>query len=333
MNLDITRHRRLRQSEAMRHLVQETKISKENFIQPIYVVEGKNVKESISSMPGMFRFSLDELEQEVKEIVSLGISAVLLFGIPQTKDFLGSQAYVEDGIVQKATRLIKKMYPNLLVVTDTCLCEFTDHGHCGVVHMQQNEGQVYGEVINDDSLKLLVRTAVSQAQAGADIVAPSNMMDGFVQEIRRGLDEHGYSHVPILSYAVKYASSFYGPFREAVKSAPAFGNRKSYQMDPANVREAIREAQTDVLEGADMIMVKPALAYLDIIHILRHRFHVPIVAYNVSGEYAMVKAAAQQGWIDEKKVVLEMLLSMKRAGADIIITYYAKEAVQWLCEH
>lgn len=332
MNYPFVRHRRLRQSAAIRGMVRETVLTVDDFIQPIFVTYGSGVKNEIPSMPGVFHFSLDTLEEEVKEIVDLGIPAVLLFGIPETKDSVGTSAFIEDGIVQEATRLIKKWYPNLLVVADTCLCEFTDHGHCGMVHTFEVDGQVHGDVMNDESLELLTKTAVSQAKAGADIIAPSNMMDGFVQAIRAGLDEAGFEHVPIMSYSVKYASAFYGPFREAADSAPQFGDRKTYQMDPANAREALREAETDVLEGADMLMVKPALAYMDVIRTLKDQFDLPLVAYNVSGEYSMVKAAALQGWISEKAIVQEMLTGMKRAGADIIITYFAKDAARWMQE-
>ncbi|URJ44168.1 porphobilinogen synthase [Paenibacillus polymyxa] len=330
MSVPFTRHRRLRQSAAIRSMVRETVLNPADFIQPIYVTFGTGVKQEISSMPGVYRFSLDQLEEELKEISELGIPAVLLFGIPETKDSVGTSAFVDDGIVQEATRLIKSRYPELLVVADTCLCEFTDHGHCGMVHMHEHDGEVCGEVLNDESLEVLVRTAVSQARAGADIIAPSNMMDGFVQAIRQGLDLEGFSHIPIMSYSVKYASAFYGPFREAADSAPQFGDRKSYQMDPANAREALREAESDVLEGADMLMVKPSLSYLDVMRTIKDQFDLPMVAYNVSGEYAMVKAAALQGWIDEKAMVLEILTSMKRAGADMIITYSAKDAARWL---
>jgi porphobilinogen synthase len=279
-------------------------------------------------MPGVYHFSLDRLAEEIEEISSLGIQAILLFGVPEHKDAEGTSAYAEDGIVQQATRLIKKQKPDLLIIADTCLCQFTDHGHCGVI--QHNPHTNQSEVKNDLSLELLVQTAVSQAQAGADIIAPSNMMDGFVHAIRGGLDEAGFENVPIMSYSVKYASAFYGPFRDAVHSAPKSGDRKTYQMDPANAREALREAEADVIEGADMLMVKPALAYMDIIRTLKDHFDLPIVAYNVSAEYSMVKAAAQNGWIDERAVVLEMLLGFKRAGADIILTYFAKEVARWL---
>lgn len=332
MAFPIVRHRRLRQSAGIRGLVRETVLTVDDFIQPIFVVPGSGIKKEITSMPGVYQFSLDTLEQEVKEIAELGIRAVLLFGIPESKDSVGSGAYVEDGIVQQATRKIKSLYPDLLVVADTCLCEFTDHGHCGMVHTYERDGHVCGDVLNDESLELLVRTAVSQAGAGADIIAPSNMMDGYVAAIRAGLDEAGFSQVPIMAYSVKYASAFYGPFREAADSAPQFGDRKTYQMDPANVREALREAESDVLEGADMLMVKPALAFLDVLRVVRDQFDLPLVAYNVSGEYSLVKAAAMQGWINERAIVTEMLLGMKRAGADIIITYFAKDAARWLRE-
>ncbi len=332
MSFPIIRHRRLRQSTGMRNLVRETVLNVNDLIMPIFVTYGQGVKNEISSMPGVYHFSLDTLKSEVDEIVELGIPAVLLFGVPETKDSVGTSAYVEDGIVQEATRLIKKWYPHLLVVADTCLCEFTDHGHCGMVHTFEVDGQVYGDVMNDESLELLTKTAVSQAKAGADIIAPSNMMDGFVQAIRAGLDEAGFENVPIMSYSVKYASAFYGPFREAADSTPQFGDRKTYQMDPANAREALREAETDVLEGADMLMVKPALAYMDVMRTLKDQFDLPLVAYNVSGEYSMVKAAAMQGWINEKAIVQEMLIGMKRAGADIIITYFAKDAARWIQE-
>ena len=273
-------------------------------------------------MPGVFQFSLDNLGAELDEVVSLGIPAVILFGLPAEKDAIGTGAFHDHGIVQEATRFAKERYPDLLVIADTCLCEFTAHGHCGVVEGEQ--------ILNDPSLDVLARTAVSQARAGADIIAPSNMMDGFVAAIREGLDAAGFAHIPIMSYAVKYASGYYGPFREAADGAPKFGDRKTYQMDPSNRMEAFREAESDVLEGADFLIVKPALAYLDIIRDVKNNFTLPIVAYNVSGEYAMVKAAALNGWIDEKTVVLETLLGMKRAGSDLIITYHAKDAVRWL---
>lgn len=322
MNFD--RHRRLRSSANMRALVRETHLRAEDFIYPLFIVEGKQQKQEISSMPGIYQISLDLMKQELDEIVQLGIKAVILFGVPEEKDECGTGAYHDHGIVQEATREVKKHYPELLVVADTCLCEYTDHGHCGVVKD--------GEVLNDESLQLLVKTAVSQAQAGADIIAPSNMMDGFVTAIRRGLDEAGFKEIPIMSYAVKYSSAFYGPFREAANSAPQFGDRKTYQMDPANRLEALREAHSDIEEGADFLIIKPALSYMDIIRDVKNECHLPIVAYNVSGEYSMVKAAAANGWIDEKAIVLESLTSMKRAGADLIISYFAKDVAKWLQE-
>lgn len=319
------RHRRLRNSAAMRALVKETYLHKEDLIYPLFVMEGENIKNEVSSMPGVFQFTLDNLATEIDEVVELGIKAVILFGLPAEKDEVGSGAYHDHGIVQKATRLIKELHPELLVVADTCLCEFTSHGHCGVV-----EGE---KILNDESLNLLAQTAISQAQAGADIIAPSNMMDGFVAAIRAGLDAAGFEHIPVMAYSVKYASGFYGPFREAADGAPQFGDRKTYQMDPSNRMEAIREATSDVEEGADFLIVKPALAYLDIIRDVKNNFALPIVAYNVSGEYAMVKAAAINGWIDEKSVVMESLLGMKRAGSDLIITYHAKDVCRWLEEN
>lgn len=328
MGFPAVRHRRLRVSESMRALVRETRLSADDLIYPIFVAEGEGIRREISSMPGVYHFSPDRLAEEIREIAALGLKAVLLFGVPGSKDACGTSAYDENGIVQRAIRQIKAEAPDLLVIADTCLCEFTDHGHCGVVHFAGGKPVID----NDESLELLVRTAVSQARAGADIIAPSNMMDGFVQAIRSGLDEAGFAHVPIMSYAVKYASAFYGPFREAAQSAPQFGDRKSYQMDPANVREALREAESDVIEGADFLMVKPGLAYMDVIRVLRDAFDLPLVAYNVSAEYSMVKAAAQNGWIDEKQVVLEVLTGFKRAGADLIITYSAKDAARWLME-
>lgn len=322
--MSFARLRRLRRTPALRALVRETQLSVDDLIYPLFVVEGDNIKEEVPSMPGVYHFSLDRLEEEVGEAVALGLKAVILFGVPRHKDEVGSAAYAEDGIVQRATRRIKEQYPDLVVIADTCLCQYTSHGHCGVVEN--------GEVLNDPSLELLVKTAVSQAAAGADVIAPSNMMDGFVYAIRKGLDEAGYNHVPILSYAVKYASAFYGPFRDAAHSAPQFGDRKTYQMDPANAREALREARADVEQGADLLMVKPALAYLDIIRLLKEHFDLPVAAYNVSGEYSMVKAAAANGWIDERAVVMELLTGIKRAGADLILTYFAKDVARWLRE-
>lgn len=322
MKLKFDRHRRLRQSANMRALVRENHLRVEDFIYPIFVIEGNNIKNEISSMPGVYQFSLDRLSEEMDEVVSLGIKSVLLFGIPTEKDECGSGAYHDHGIVQEATRYIKQNYPDMIVIADTCLCEYTSHGHCGLIENDQ--------VLNDPSLALLTQTAVSQAKAGADIIAPSNMMDGFVAAIRQGLDEAGFENVPIMSYAVKYASSFYGPFRDAADSTPQFGDRKAYQMDPANRLEALREADSDVNEGADFLIVKPGMPYLDIVRDVRNEFKLPVVVYNVSGEYSMVKAAAQNGWIDEDRVVLEMLTGMKRAGADLIITYHAKDASRWL---
>lgn len=319
------RHRRLRRTETMRNMMRETILHVSDFVYPIFVIEGEGVKKEIPSMPGIYQLSMDLLADELKEVSELNIPAVMFFGVPKEKDAVGSGAYHDHGIVQEATRLSKKNVPDLMVIADTCLCEYTDHGHCGVI--------VDGDVQNDESLKLLAQTAVSQAKAGADIIAPSNMMDGFVTVIREALDTAGFSHLPIMSYAVKYASAFYGPFRDAAGSAPQFGDRKTYQMDPANRMEAIREAASDVEEGADFLMVKPALSYLDIIRDIKNRFDLPIVAYNVSGEYAMVKAAAQNGWLDEKRVILEKLTSIKRAGAEIIITYHAKEAARWLSDN
>lgn len=317
------RHRRLRQSAGIRAMVKETYLHKDDLIYPIFVMEGENIKNEVSSMPGVFQFSLDRLNDEVDEVVDLGIPSIILFGLPAEKDAVGSGAYHNHGIVQEAIRQIKARHPQLIVIADTCLCEFTDHGHCGVV--DENE-----RILNDPSLDLLAKTAISQAEAGADIIAPSNMMDGFVAAIRLGLDEAGYKDIPIMSYAVKYASAYYGPFREAADGAPKFGDRKTYQMDYSNRMEAIREASSDVQEGADFLIVKPALAYLDIIRDVKNTFATPIVAYNVSGEYAMVKAAAINGWINEKETVLETLTGMKRAGADMILTYHAKDVARWL---
>jgi porphobilinogen synthase len=286
------------------------------------VVEGNKIKQEISSMPGQYRLSGDLLPKEVEDIAKLGIPAIILFGIPQKKDEVGSSAYHPKGVIQQAIRAIKKATPELLVITDVCLCEYTSHGHCGVV--------VDGYVDNDKTLELLAKTALSHAEAGADMVAPSDMMDGRVKAIRQALDGSGFQNIPVMAYAAKYASAFYGPFREAAESAPQFGDRRSYQMDPPNWREALREVEQDIAEGADIVMVKPALPYLDVISKVRDTFNYPLAAYSVSGEYAMVKAAAQQGWLDEKRIVLEMLTAIKRAGADIIITYYAKEAASWL---
>jgi porphobilinogen synthase len=316
------RLRRLRSSEALRALVRESKVDVGDLVYPLFVIEGSKIKQAISSMPGLYRLSNDMLPKEVDAIAKLGMPAIMLFGIPRKRDKLGSSAYHPKGVIQQAIRTIKKTTPELLVITDVCLCEYTSHGHCGVV--------VDGYVDNDKTLKLLAKTALSHAQAGADIVAPSDMMDGRVKAIRQELDRSGFHNMPILAYAAKYASAFYGPFREAAESAPQFGDRRSYQMDPSNWREAMREIEQDIIEGADIVMVKPALPCLDVIRKARDTFNHPLAAYSVSGEYAMVKAAAQQGWLDEKGVVMEMLTAIKRAGADIIITYHAKEAACWL---
>ena len=318
------RHRRLRRTPAIRSMVRETHVHVEDLIYPIFVKEGEDIKNEVPSMPGVYQWSLDRLNEEVDEAVSLGITSIILFGVPDHKDGRGSDAYDEQGIVQRAVRQMKSKYPEVTVIADTCLCQFTDHGHCGVIEQ--------GEILNDPSLDLLAKTAVSQAEAGADMIAPSNMMDGFVQVIREALDEAGFIHTPIMSYAVKYASAFYGPFRDAAHSSPTSGDRKSYQMDPANRLEALREADSDVKEGADFLIVKPALSYLDIIREVRERHNLPMVAYNVSGEYSMMKAAALQGWIDEQAVVMEKVTSMKRAGADLILTYFAKDIARWLKE-
>lgn len=323
-NFPQLRLRRLRRTEGLRTLFRETHVDISHLIYPLFVIEGSQTKEEIASMPGIFRYSVDLLPKEAEEIAKLGLPAVILFGIPQYKDELGSGAYHSEGVIQKAIKVIKGAVPELVVVTDVCLCEYTSHGHCGVV--------VNGYVDNDKTLELLAKTAVSQAQAGADIVAPSDMMDGRVKAIRQSLDKNGFHLVPIMSYAAKYASAFYGPFREAAQSTPQFGDRRSYQMDPPNWRDALREVEQDIAEGADIIMVKPALAYLDVIRKVRDIFHHPLAAYNVSGEFAMVKAAAQRGWIDEPRVVLEILTAIKRAGADVIITYHAKEAARWLSQ-
>ncbi len=318
----LQRLRRLRRTAPLRRLVSETSLAVDDFIYPLFVTHGKGIKTEIPSMPGNYQLSLDELEREAAEVAELGIPAVLLFGLPASKDPVGSEAFAFDGVVQQAVRVIKRAAPELLVVTDVCLCEYTSHGHCGVV--------VDGYVHNDQTLDLIARTAWSHAEAGADIVAPSDMMDGRVAAIRSILDENGFETTPIMAYSAKYASGFYGPFREAAESTPQFGDRSAYQMDPSNVREALREIDLDVQEGADIVMVKPALAYLDIIAKARQRLDHPIAAYNVSGEFAMVKAAALNGWIDERRVTLEILTGIKRAGADIIITYHAKEVAKWL---
>lgn len=319
------RMRRLRTSKAMRSLVQETELNAGDFIYPLYVKHGTQLKEPISSMPGCYRLSIDMLEQEVKELMSLGVRSVILFGLPDHKDAVGSESYDPEGAVQQAIREIHRVDPEMIVVTDVCMCEYTDHGHCGVLDKE-------GAVINDATLKLLCKEAISHCEAGADIIAPSDMMDGRIASLRSALDDEGFENIPIMSYSAKFCSGFYGPFREAADSAPQHGDRKGYQMDPANALEALREVELDIQENADFVMVKPALSYLDIIWRVKERFEFPTVCYNVSGEYAMVKAAAEKGWIDEKRIVLEELLSMKRAGADLIITYHAKDAARWLAE-
>jgi porphobilinogen synthase len=316
------RLRRLRRTGALRSMVQETRLHPSSLIYPLFVQEGKGIVEEIASMPGVSRFSPDRLQAEIAEIASLGLASVILFGIPDQKDPTGSAAFNENGVVQQAIRTIKQEAPEMVVITDVCLCEYTSHGHCGVL-----DGE---EVANDATLDLLARMAVSHTEAGADMVAPSDMMDGRVRAIRNALDEGGFSRVPIMSYAAKFASAFYGPFREAAESTPAFGDRRSYQMDPANRREAMREIALDIEEGADIVMVKPALAYLDVLREARERFQHPLAAYNVSGEYAMVKAAAARGWIDEDRIVPEILTSIRRAGADLIITYFAKQMAREL---
>jgi porphobilinogen synthase len=333
----VNRPRRLRQTEALRSMVRETELNPRDFIYPLFVRHGDG-RTPIASMPGIAQLSVDEAVREAESAAKLGVPAVILFGIPAEKDPIGLENFAHDGIVQQAIRIIKRELPEMVVVTDVCLCEYTDHGHCGILNVAPDGSQIRpspelpeGYVLNDPTLDVLGKVAVSHAECGADIVAPSGMMDGMVGAIRDVLDTTGFEHVPILSYAVKYASSFYGPFREAAEGAPKFGDRKSHQMDPANVREALQEAALDIEEGADMLMVKPALAYLDVIHTVKEAFpELPMTAYNVSGEYAMVKAAAANGWIDEAKVTLETLLSMKRAGADLILTYHALDAARWL---
>ncbi len=319
------RARRLRVSETLRSLVRETQLDAKDFIYPLYVKHGSKLKEEISSMPGVYRFSIDMLEDEILEIKKLGIRSVILFGIPDSKDEMGTESYDAHGAVQEAVQEIHRVDPDMIVITDVCMCEYTDHGHCGKLDDK-------GYVINDATLEMLAKEAVSHAQAGADIVAPSDMMDGRVGAIRDALDEAGFENTPIMAYSAKFASAYYGPFREAAESSPKFGNRKSYQMDSANALEALREVELDIQESADFVMVKPALSYLDILWRVKERFEFPTVCYNVSGEYAMVKAAAQKGWIDEKAIVLETLLSMKRAGADLIITYHAKDTARWILE-
>ncbi|TCJ20609.1 porphobilinogen synthase [Rubrobacter taiwanensis] len=320
------RLRRTRRTPGLRALVRETGLSPEGFVYPIFVAAGEDVRRPVDSMPGVYQLSINNAVGEAKRVRALGVPAVLLFGIPDHKDETASGAYDPEGIVQLAVRAIKDAVPELIVITDVCLCEYTSHGHCGVV-----EGET-GEVMNDVTLELLARTAASHAEAGADIVAPSDMMDGRIAAIRSELDREGFENTPIMAYSAKYASAFYGPFREAAESAPRFGDRRSYQMDPANAREALREVRLDIEENADIVMVKPALPYLDIIHRVRQETDLPLAAYNVSGEYAMIKAAARQGWLDERSVVLEALTSIRRAGADIIISYFAPQVAEWLAE-
>jgi porphobilinogen synthase len=321
MSFPTERPRRLRRGERLRAMVRETRLSADRLVYPLFVVPGSGVRREIGSLPGCFHLSVDEAAREAREVEQLGIGGVILFGLPEGKDPVGSQGYAEDGVVQQAVRAMREACRDLLVMTDVCLCEYTSHGHCGVV-----EG---GEVRNDPTLELLARMAVSHARAGAQVVAPSDMMDGRVGAIRRALDDSGFGDVALLSYAAKYASAYYGPFREAADSAPQFGDRRGYQMDPANAREALREVRLDVQEGADMVMVKPALPYLDVIRAVRESVDLPVAAYNVSGEYAMLKAAAQRGWLDEKRAVLETLTSIARAGADVILTYHARDFARW----
>lgn len=332
----ISRPRRLRINANMRDMLSETRLSPKDFIYPLFVRHGKGVKKEIPSMPRVYQWSPDMLPAEVEDCANLGIPAVILFGIPAHKDPIGEENFADDGIIQQAIRNIKRAHPQMVVISDVCLCEYTDHGHCGVLNVGSQPPEVNlpeGYVLNDPTLDILGKVAVSHARAGADIIAPSGMMDGMVQAIRSALDEADFAHIPILSYAVKYASAFYGPFRDAAESPPKFGDRKSHQMNPANAREALREAAIDVSEGADMLMVKPALPYLDVILRLREAFpEVPLAAYNVSGEYSMLMAAAAKGWLDERQVILESLTAIKRAGADMIITYAARDAVQWLRE-
>lgn len=324
MTFPAVRPRRLRTTPALRAMVRETTLIPAQFIYPLFAVHGRGVRNEIASMPGVFNQSIDQLAREADELAALGVPAVMLFGIPTHKDPVGEENFADDGIVQQAVRALKGANPDLLVMTDVCLCEYTDHGHCGLIRD--------GHILNDETLDVLGRVALSHARAGADVVAPSGMMDGMVGAIRAALDGEGYQGVSILSYAVKYASGFYGPFREAAHSMPAFGDRRTHQMDPANAREALREAQLDVDEGADMLMVKPALPYLDVLRRVKDRFDLPLAAYNVSGEYAMIKAAARNGWLDEPRVVLEALTGIRRAGADLILTYHAKDAARWLKE-
>jgi len=320
------RPRRLRKSALLRRMVRENVLTTSDLIYPLFAVPGEGFAQEVKSMPGVYQLSVDKIVEEAKEVYDLGIPSIILFGIPEDKDIEATGAWHDCGIVQKAATAVKEAVPELVVIADTCLCEYTSHGHCGYLEV----GDLTGRVLNDPTLELLKKTAVSQAKAGADIIAPSGMMDGFVQAIRSGLDEAGFEDTPILSYAAKYASAYYGPFRDAADSAPQFGDRRTYQMDPANAREALKEIELDIAEGADMLMVKPALAYMDVIYRVKEATNLPVAAYNVSGEYAMVKAAALNGWIDEERVVMETLLGFKRAGADLILTYHAKDAARWL---
>jgi porphobilinogen synthase len=324
----ITRPRRLRQSVPLRRMVRETVLTASDLIYPLFAVPGEGIAKEVKSMPGVYQLSVDKIVEEAKQVYDLGIPAIILFGIPEDKDTEATGAWHDCGIVQKAATAVKNAVPGLVVIADTCLCEYTSHGHCGYLQT----GDLTGRVLNDPTLELLKKTAVSQANAGVDIIAPSGMMDGFVTTIREGLDQAGFEDIPILSYAAKYASAYYGPFRDAADSSPQFGDRRTYQMDPGNGREALREVELDMLEGADMLMVKPALAYMDIIWRVKEITQLPVAAYNVSGEYSMVKAAALNGWIDEKRVTLETLTGFKRSGADLILTYHAKDAVRWLNE-
>lgn len=320
----MNRLRRLRTSETIRKMVRETFVNPSDFIYPMFIIEGENIKEPVPSMPNVFRYSIDRLDEILEEVDNSKISGILIFGIPKEKDEMGTGAYAQDGITQRAVRFIKSKYPSMLVIADVCLCEYTSHGHCGVI--------CGNEILNDETLPLLAKMSVSLAQAGADIIAPSDMMDGRIGYIRNALDENGFKNTPIMAYSAKFASGYYSPFRDAADSAPSFGDRKSYQMDFANVNEAMREVDDDIAEGADIVMVKPALAYLDVVRAVADNFNIPLAAYNVSGEYSMVKAAAQNGWIDEKRIVTENLIAMKRAGAKILITYHALDMAKWLLE-
>ncbi|MBT9311429.1 porphobilinogen synthase [Leptothoe kymatousa] len=320
------RPRRLRSHPQLRRMVRENIVTTSDFIYPLFAVPGEGVANEVKSMPGVYQLSIDKIVEEAKEVYDLGIPSIILFGIPEGKDDDATGAWHDCGIVQKATEAVKKAVPDLVVSVDTCLCEYTPHGHCGYLEV----GDLTGRVLNDPTLELLKKTAVSQANAGADIIAPSGMMDGFVGAIRSGLDEAGFENIPIMSYAAKYASSYYGPFRDVAESAPQFGDRRTYQMDPANGKEAIKEIELDITEGADMLMVKPALAYMDIIWRVKEATNLPVAAYNVSGEYSMVKAAALNGWVDEEKLVMETMMSFKRSGADLILTYHAKDVARWL---